>query len=408
MSYKKKYKNLQGVSVYQEGPQKRKFVGELRYDLNTNQYVFTYSMTYLKDKKAIPLGPDLPLTQKTHVSSFLFASFLDRIPDKQNPAYASYCEQFGIEVEEDNPLILLSTIGRRGPSSFVFEPVFTSSFSGSDLKAWREHLGLSTRDFADAFGLSQANLVRIENEKASGVSVLPMMEIFHEFPQAGALYVEKHAHKLHQDKKMQLFNKLCSKTSKKKLSIKLRDFQQEKTFIFLQGRVLEMEQIINLLESIEKLPTSTGSLNIPLEKCRYIVNILYPSLTEYILVLYRSMFQNAEWEDGVKGSIDCKEYGFDKDEEKLHKDICAYVNQNIAHQDNAAQRQIKNNDPYYPRDAVFINDKGWLVTKLLKHTSRCLTNKIYKMKRAIEKAYHDKFCKPLHVSIPPHLGHVEK
>lgn len=51
MSYKKKYKNLQGVSVYQEGPQKRKFVGELRYDLNTNQYVFTYSMTYLKDKK---------------------------------------------------------------------------------------------------------------------------------------------------------------------------------------------------------------------------------------------------------------------------------------------------------------------------------------------------------------------
>ena len=36
------------------------------------------------------------------------------------------------------------------------------NFGPHELKSWREELGLSSRDFADAFGLSQANLVRVE------------------------------------------------------------------------------------------------------------------------------------------------------------------------------------------------------------------------------------------------------
>ena len=49
---------------------------------------------------------------------------MDRIPSKENPAYPDYCKSQGISVNETNPIILLIAIGKRGPSTFIFEPVF--------------------------------------------------------------------------------------------------------------------------------------------------------------------------------------------------------------------------------------------------------------------------------------------
>ena len=82
------------------------------------------------------------------------------------------------------------------------------NFGPHELKSWREELGLSSRDFADAFGLSQANLVRVENGKASGRDVLNKIQVFYVFPETAIFYVRKYASNLHSYKKCQLLNYL--------------------------------------------------------------------------------------------------------------------------------------------------------------------------------------------------------
>ena len=209
---KNSWENLMGVNVYLEGPRRRKYVGLLR---KLNEYYFMYDGNYFKDEKVIPLGPDLPFTQRMHISSSIFPSFLDGIPEKQNPAYASYCEQFGINVDEDDILILLSTIGHRGPSSFVFEPLFKKEFSAVKLKQWREWLELSTREFAAAFEISQPSLVKIENGKASGKEFLRRFEIFYNFPEVCAWHINTYGQKLHFKTKERILNKLLENFTEK-------------------------------------------------------------------------------------------------------------------------------------------------------------------------------------------------
>jgi hypothetical protein len=45
-----------------------------------------------------------------------------------------------IDPEEHDRLVLLSTIGNRGPSSFVFVPVFELRFAIDDVVAFRKSL----------------------------------------------------------------------------------------------------------------------------------------------------------------------------------------------------------------------------------------------------------------------------
>ena len=147
------------------------------------------------DSKSIPLGPEVPLTKLTHSAKSMFLSLLDRIPSRDNPAYPEYCKTAGIEVDEENELILLSTIGRRGPSSFIFEPVIEElSF---DLRAFRNELELSIRDFATAFGISFATVQRIESGKVSGREVLKRVELYKRFPEAALFELERNRTRLH-------------------------------------------------------------------------------------------------------------------------------------------------------------------------------------------------------------------
>lgn len=195
MPYNQDYTRVIGVKVFLENYSKRIFVGELRK--TTDNYIFTYDGKYLDHPKAIPLGPELPITRRYFESNKIFESLWDRIPSKRNSAYVDYCDQFNINPEEENIIILLITIGRRGPSSFVFEPIWDDQFSGKDLKLFRKKLNLSTRDFAAAFGISQATIVRIENNKESGKVVLKFLEILYNFPGAAIYYVEKYGCTLH-------------------------------------------------------------------------------------------------------------------------------------------------------------------------------------------------------------------
>src|SRR2546428_10963427 len=110
------------MDVYTEGRKRRLYVGDLSYSVEGDKYRFEYDESYLHSPSAIQLGPDLALDKKIHVSEpgKLFLSFADRLPDPSNPAYQEYCVSQGISVDEKNPIILLGTIGRRGPSTFVF------------------------------------------------------------------------------------------------------------------------------------------------------------------------------------------------------------------------------------------------------------------------------------------------
>lgn len=206
MSLISNYNKIKAVLVYLELRSTREFVGRL--ERKDTKYCFTYSKKYLDIKKALPVGPELPLTKLYFESNQLFPSFADRIPSRENPAYPDYCAEFGIDVDENNELILLATIGRRGPSSFIFEPERNSSFTPQDLKSFRMRLGLSTRDFAECFGISQASIVRIENGKTSGNEVLRLLEIYYLFPNVATYYIKNHAKKLHHKKEEKILDKL--------------------------------------------------------------------------------------------------------------------------------------------------------------------------------------------------------
>lgn len=149
--------------------------------------VFTYDDHYFKAKNVIPLGPEFPLTQKQFVSKRLFPSLEDRIPSLQNPAYPEYCLAMGVDPKERDPLVLLSTIGRKGPSSFIFFPIFERKIAVKDVVIFRKSLGLTTREFAAVFEFSQASLNALERNRILGSEIMKRLEIILNFP-AVALY----------------------------------------------------------------------------------------------------------------------------------------------------------------------------------------------------------------------------
>ena len=115
-------KNIVGIDIYLEFRKTRRHVGQLK-KLNAKDkcYIFTYDINYMDQPSSIEIGPDLPLTRRVYKSKTMFKSIEDRIPSKGNPSYVEYCEDVGISPTEKDTIILLATIGRRGPSSFVFE-----------------------------------------------------------------------------------------------------------------------------------------------------------------------------------------------------------------------------------------------------------------------------------------------
>src|SRR5262249_387222 len=127
----------------------------------------------------IPIGPDLELVKLQHHSAKgeLFPTLADRIPDKSNPAYKDYCRSQGISTTEKNPIILLGTIGKRGPSSFIFEPVYRTEFGPRDVTNLRKKLGITQHDLAEAFDISKVTLQRIESGDSKDLNTLKRLQI---------------------------------------------------------------------------------------------------------------------------------------------------------------------------------------------------------------------------------------
>ncbi len=169
-----------GVDIFLEKRKTRLHVGILKR-VNA-KLVFAYDENYFKAKNVIPLGPEFPLTQREFSSEKLFSSLEDRIPSLQNPAYPEYCSAMGINPQEPDPIILLSTIGRKGPSSFIFYPIFERKITAEDVIRFRESLGLTTREFSAVFEFSQSSLNALERNRIFGNEILKRLEIILNFP----------------------------------------------------------------------------------------------------------------------------------------------------------------------------------------------------------------------------------
>lgn len=170
------------IHVFSQTKTKRIFVGTLWRD--DNNYYFKYDTGYSKLKAAIPLGPEFELWKDKFKSKKLFSSLLDRIPSKDNPAYKDYCEQWGIDPKESDLFILLVTVGRRGPSTFIFEKGVQNRYESQSVLNFRKKLKLSQYEFESLLGISHATLQRLENEKSTNETILRYIELVENVPSA--------------------------------------------------------------------------------------------------------------------------------------------------------------------------------------------------------------------------------
>jgi len=153
------------IEVYSEGRKRRQFVGVLRHDSATSRFRFEYDGDYLRSDRAIPLGPELSLARPSYESEpgALFPSFSDRIPSRNNPAYAEYCQAAGISPEETDPMMILPAIARRGPSTFIFEAIWKDNQTiGERVKQFRKDTNLSFFDLAQLLDIPVLSIKRLE------------------------------------------------------------------------------------------------------------------------------------------------------------------------------------------------------------------------------------------------------
>ena len=136
------------IDVYRELRRSRDYVGRL--EKTEAGFCFAYSESYLLKDNALSLGPDLPLRPEPFRSKNLFISFEDRLPSRRNPAYPEYCHHCNISPEEEDEMVLLSTIGRRGPSCLIFEGVIPDTVDAPSVKDFRQKLKLSIRGVCPA------------------------------------------------------------------------------------------------------------------------------------------------------------------------------------------------------------------------------------------------------------------
>lgn len=192
------FSKIEGIRVVLEFERSTVEVGVLTKD--DQEFYFEYNRQYLISPQRLSLGPEMPLTRPSYRSKELFNPFKERIPSRENPAYNEYCLEKGISSDERDPFILLATIASRGPSSFLFFPIYSESFSREDLRKFRKALGLSTREFALCFDFSQPGITRVETGKTDGREILKRVEIYASYPKVACDQLKRRSWCLHYKK----------------------------------------------------------------------------------------------------------------------------------------------------------------------------------------------------------------
>jgi HipA-like protein len=197
------YADIKAVDIFLELYKTRMYVGLLQK--KAGQFHFQYDDAYRRAKRIISLGPEFPLIQKEFTTKAMFPSLLDRIPDPQNPAYPRYCQMFGMPPTVQDPLILLATIGKRGPSSFIFEPVYERDFTFADFDKFRKGLKITLQDAALLFDVSLSSLQKIKSGESSGKEVLKHLEFYYLFPKVLEFQLKQNGKFLHRDRQAYIF-----------------------------------------------------------------------------------------------------------------------------------------------------------------------------------------------------------
>ena len=214
-------KNNEKLLIYHEGRKRRVRVAKLIHHKDRDHFELIYDQDYVISKTAIPLGVELSLFKEHHFSEKgkLFPSLMDRIPSRENPAYEDYCRSQGIAVNEDNLIILLGTIGRRGPSSFVFEAIYEDEEpDGAVVASFRKSLGLSQHDFSLAFDFSTLTIHRVESSVSRDHGTLSRVKIYMEFPEVALWQLKRRGGRIHSSQLMRAVERL-----KEKLKTVIRD-----------------------------------------------------------------------------------------------------------------------------------------------------------------------------------------
>lgn len=199
--------DINKINIFSQTASNRTFVGILYRE--NGKFYLEYDKQYRRQKNAVALGPELELWQEKHSSKKLFPSIADRIPSRQNPAYKDYCKQWGISEDEKDVFKLLTTIGRRGPSTFVFEAA-QKDYSPENVKAFRNKLGLNQREFSNLFNITQSTLWKIENGKSTYTTILVFIQFCEEVPAALSRLLEVRGQYIHDNKRVKIEKMLSS------------------------------------------------------------------------------------------------------------------------------------------------------------------------------------------------------
>ncbi len=190
------------LEIYAETRKQRMFVGTLEFNKKQNRYILTYDKKYVVWKNAIPLGPELKLGRKPIYSDSkkLFPSLLDRVPSKNNPAYEEYCVSQGISPKERNKIILLGTIGTRGPSTFIFELVpDIDQLVRVEIAKIRKTTGVSISELAKALDLNYATFFKTISGKITDNNAQTILKILMGEPKALQFQIHLNSRKIHRD-----------------------------------------------------------------------------------------------------------------------------------------------------------------------------------------------------------------
>ena len=194
------------ILVFSQTQNQKVLVGKL--SRKNQKYYFEYDPAYQRKKNSLPLGPEFDLWKSKFVSPKLFPSIADRIPSRQNPAYADYCREWNVDVNENDVFVLLTTIGRRGPSTFVFEPAHQNVYNGENVRSFRKRLGLNHAEFENLIGISHATLVKLETSRSKNVFYLSQIRLIDEVPAALKWLIEQRGQILHDQKRLKILSSL--------------------------------------------------------------------------------------------------------------------------------------------------------------------------------------------------------
>lgn len=166
----------------------------------------------------------------------------------------------------------------------------------------------------------------------------------------------------------------------------LDEFKDKKTYKFLDDRVNYIEELIKQIDAIRTLPSEIEK---SLSEHKVETFLLFRAFTELVFILYRSMFQKADWEDGFTWSeITPMAYHYTDEHLRLHSEIINYVDKVLAHQDIIGSCDRMRRADSSIQDPNRMDD--YMVFNWSDHLANELIPLIILMKNAIKTAFHKK------------------